>query len=85
MWGLTVEEAAGPPVEVWPDNWSTVQVFAAMETQWRIGMSGPAGLDYGVLPNVMRMTGVPRKEWPIVFDGIRIMEGAALDKMREKK
>jgi hypothetical protein len=48
-------------------------------------MSGPTGLDYNALPQVMRLTGVPHKDWQDVFDGIRTMEDAALEKMRSEK
>lgn len=82
-WGMTIEEAS-PPVGVWPDNMPTVSVFIAMSTQWRVGMNGPIGLDYTALSHVMRMTGVRRPEWPYVFDGVRIMESAALEEMRKK-
>lgn len=70
--------------EIWPDNWQTVEVFISMGTQWRTGMVGPTGLDYGVLSDVMRLRGVPKAERAEVFDWIRMMEGEALDQMREK-
>ena len=79
-----MDEASGPPVEVWPDNILIVNTFIAMCSQWRHGFSGPTGLDYGALPVVLRLNGVPRPEWPEVFDGIRTMEDAALEKMRAK-
>lgn len=47
-------------------------------------MSRATGLDYGVLPNVMKLTGVPRHKWQSVFAGIRIMEDAALEEIRKK-
>jgi hypothetical protein len=53
-----------------------------MSTQWRTGMAGPTGLDYGALPEVLRMTQVPRREWALVFDDIRTMEDAALTTIR---
>jgi hypothetical protein len=71
--------------EIWPDNWQALDVFMAMETQWRTGMGGATGLDYGVLPDVMRLRGVPKSERSEVFDWVRLMEGEALDQMREKK
>ena len=83
--GLTVEEASGPPVELWPDNLPAVNAFIAMSTQWRVGMNGATGLDYGVVPTVLRLAGVPRAEWAEVFDGLRTMEDEALKTMREKK
>lgn len=81
---LTVEEASGAPVEIWPENVLAINVFCAMSTQWRIGMGGPTGLDYGVLESVMRLSGVPASERSEVFDSIRILETAALETMREK-
>jgi hypothetical protein len=84
LFGLTVEEASGPPVEVWPDNFLPVNVFMSMTTQWRIGMNGVTGLDYSALEPVMRMMGVSRKKWPEVFQDIGIMEGAAMETIRKE-
>ncbi len=71
--------------EVWIENLPTVNVFIAMSTQWRIGMSGPTGLDYSALPAVLRLTGIARNQWTDVFDGLREMEEAALECIHEKK
>lgn len=71
-------------VEVWPENYLSLQVFEAMGTQWRTGMSGPTGLDYSALPIVMRQMQVPKGERKQLFDDIRVMEGAALKVMREQ-
>jgi hypothetical protein len=80
-----LDEASGEAIEVWPDNVMIVNVFISMSTQWRVGMAGPTGLDYAVLPFVMRANGVPITERRAVFDGIRTMEDAALLTMRENK
>lgn len=85
MWGLTVEEASGPPVEIWPDNITAVHTFIATTTQWRMGPTGPVGLDYAILPTVLRLTGVPRTDWPDVFRDIRTLEDEALIIMRAMK
>lgn len=82
---LTVEEATGPPVEVWETNWQSVLVFEAMGTQWRSGFSGPTGLDYGAVPAVLRFSSVPRAQWAQVFDDVRVMEGAALKCMADQQ
>lgn len=76
-----MEEASGPPVEVYADNWQTVEVYLAMLTQWRMGETKPIGLDYGCLlgkHGVMAMLGVRRGDRAEVFEGIQIMETAAL-------
>lgn len=80
--GLTVEEAQGSGVGIWPDNVPIVNVFTAMSTQWRVSHAGPIGLDYNALPVVMRMAGILRAEQSDVFEGVRIMEDAALIQIR---
>lgn len=66
---------------MWPDNVDAVRVFDRMGTQWRVGPAGPVGLDYNVLPFVLRQCGVPRRQWPRLFEDLRVMEGAALDEI----
>lgn len=70
---------------MFPDNLDAVNVFIAMQTQWRVGMAGATGLDYAALPVVLRCSGVERKNWAHVFDGLRAMEEAALDEMHKDK
>lgn len=76
-----MEEASGPPVEVWPDNELAVDLFQDLATQWlRAGMAGvETGLIYASIPAVFQIRGIPRKQWPQLFDDIRVMEDAALD------
>jgi hypothetical protein len=83
--GLTVEEASGPDVELWPDNLLAVNTFIAMSTQWRTGVNGSTGLDYNVLPFVMRRTGVTPATRDAVFEDIRTLESAALDTIHAEK
>lgn len=52
-----------------------------MQTQWRVGFSGPIGLDYGVLPQVFRMVGIPRADWSDVFECLQSMEAEAMRQM----
>nr|WP_093100398.1 DUF1799 domain-containing protein [Pseudomonas sp. Z003-0.4C(8344-21)] len=64
--------------EVWPDNWKSFLVMDSMWTQWRTGACGATGLDYGVLPDVMKLVGIPAKERSRVFQDIRVMEAEAI-------
>jgi hypothetical protein len=84
MYGLSPSDY-DETFEVWPDNWPSFRVMDSMGTQWRTGVSGATGLDYGVLPNVMRFVGIPAKERPGVFQDIRIMESEALAVMAEAR
>lgn len=79
--GLSREEVA-TSCEVWPENWPVYSLFCVMDTQWRIGMAGPTGLDYAALPVAIRMVGASRAEWTQLMADVRVMEGAALRSMR---
>lgn len=73
-------------VEIWPDQALTVDVFTAMLTQWRISPAGGVtGLDYAALPAVMDFMAVPAADRPEVFQGLRIMERAAVTALRAQK
>lgn len=80
--GLTMADfEADYTAHIWPDNVMPVDVFVAMGTQWRVAFGGCTGLDYGALPEVMRMCGVKRSDWSRVFADVRVMEQAALEQM----
>ncbi|WP_336860664.1 DUF1799 domain-containing protein [Pseudescherichia vulneris] len=64
-------------VEVWPDVWPAFAVFQSAMTQWRTGVGGVTGLDYNVLPWLMKMHGVDDEF--ITFADIRAMEHYALN------
>lgn len=81
--GLTEEDFEGDAVEIWPENLPAYELFNALGTQWRTGMGGATGLDYNVVPAVLRLQAVPRADWPQLFADLRVMEAAALQVMRE--
>ena len=80
--GVTVEgsgfERESGAFEVWPENWDIVIAFLACETQWRAASTYARvillGLDYVAVDVVLRR----RAAADHVFDGMRIMERAAL-------
>ena len=70
---------------MWPENWQIVQFFARLSTQWRHGMAGPTGLDYTAVLAMLRRLGLPREQADDVFDGVQVMEAAALSTIHAKK
>lgn len=75
---------------VWPENEPALQVWQAMETQWRalpMGMAGsqPQGLDYQALPAVMDFIGIELTQRKTVFRHLQIMEQEALTAMKEER
>ncbi|WP_426818239.1 DUF1799 domain-containing protein [Winslowiella sp. 2C04] len=63
-------------IDVWPDVWPAFEVFRSMSTQWRTGMGGVIGLDYNVLPWLMKLIGVENEA--TALNDVRVMESAAL-------
>jgi len=72
-------------VELWAINQESFAVFEAMGTQWRMGMGGATGLDYGVLPVVLDMVDVAEGRRREVFRDVRLMEREALQTMAEAR
>ena len=84
-WGLSEEDYPVEPTPLWPENWSVVGLFLDLQTQWRMGMGGPVGLDYNVLPMLFRLNGIARKDQPEYFECLRVMESEALATMHRKE
>lgn len=81
--GFEPEDYESDPVEVWPENWPVVQLFDRLGTQWRVGLSGPTGLDYDTLFALIDRSGYTGAAWWQMFDDICVMERAALETMSE--
>lgn len=56
----------------------------ALETQWRMSMKGPTGLDHNVLLRRLDRMGLTDDEYDDMDSDIRAMEVAALAAMNEK-
>lgn len=79
-----MEEASGPPVEIWPDNLTAVNLFIAVLTQWRVGIAGATGLDYNVVFHKMDRMKLSDDAYEQLESDIRTMEDAALAEIRKK-
>lgn len=73
------------PVSIWEEHATTVELFAAMSTQWRVGFNGATGLDYAALPAVFSLHQVPDDQQRDCFSELRMMEDEALKAMHEAK
>lgn len=68
--------------EIYAENVPVVRLFMDMLTQWRVGPGGVVGLDYNVLPMLFDVREIASDERGDLFDGLKIMESAALEKLR---
>lgn len=79
---------AAEPFDVYPENWSTVQVFRALQTQWEMKVGERAvyvGLKYESFPVGMVIAAVPGSERRLVYMGLQLMEFAALEVLNANK
>lgn len=83
VFGLTPDDFDDTVIEVWPDVWPAFMVFQAAATQWRTGMNGPSGLDYGVLPWLMKLQGIDDEAAALA--DLRVMERVALGIMHKEE
>ncbi len=83
-WGFLPGDFETDPVEVWPEHVQALHLFQRLQTQWRIGMSGPVGLNYpSVYPLIDRATKTG-EEWDLLFWEVQQIEFAALAEMHDK-
>lgn len=76
---MSPEDFAQDELEIWPDNWRAVELFAAVRTQWRVGAGGPHGLDYNVVDRRIDRMGLSDEERAELEESIQVMEFAALE------
>lgn len=81
--GLTDDDYEDVIVNVLPDVWTSFHLFQSLSTQWRTGFGGATGLDYNVLPWMMRVHGI--EDEATALNDIRIMERTALKIMHKKE
>lgn len=78
------ESAAKPTLEIWPENVETVSLFLRLSTQWVVGgMGGVVGLNYSSVKALLDILGI--EERVELFDGLQVMERAALAVFSKRK
>lgn len=81
--GLKAKHFKAPKVELWPENEPAILLFSQFSTQWRVGMNGPVGLDYGVIFHELDRRELSRDDYNDTMQAVRVIERAALDEMRK--
>lgn len=64
---------------LWAENEPTLSLWFALQTQWRVGMSGATGLDYTAVETLMRVRAVPRADRRELLEGLQVMERSTLN------
>jgi len=61
---------------VWEENWPALEMFMRVQTQWRVGMNGLTGLDYGAVAWLLKLYEV--EDQRSLLEDLQVMEGAVL-------
>lgn len=71
---------------LWPEHRRVLDLWFRVQTQWRVGMAGPTGLDYQGVEAAIRMSRLagPRRV-PVLLADLQIMERAALAAWAEQR
>jgi hypothetical protein len=64
-----------------PENVEALNWFLLMQTQWRVGMNGLTGMDYGVFLQWAKEEGVKRSNRVWLLGDLRMMEGQYLNSL----
>ena len=81
---MSAQDYDSKEIDVWPDNWSSVDFFLSVSTQWRTGMGGATGLDYSGVYAALKMQRIKKNRWQKLLDDLAVMEVEALKAMKAK-
>lgn len=76
--GLTPDDYELEVIDLWPENDRALNLFCEVATQWRMGFSGPVGLDYNVVFHLMGRMRLADPDYDNLFRDLRVAENEAL-------
>lgn len=62
-----------------------MHLFCRVGTQWRVGMGGATGLDYGAVYPLMNSMNLTPTDWDGLLSSVQTLENAALKAMNTKE
>lgn len=75
---MTPDDYGIEVIDLWPENERVLGLFTSVATQWRMGFSGPVGLDYGVVLHFMGRMHLADADHDDLFHDMRMAENEAL-------
>jgi len=68
--------------EVTPDAWPAVSMFLKVQTQWRVGMGGVIGLDYGAVRWLFELEQVSDQRQ--LLEDLQVIEGRVVEILSQR-
>lgn len=85
MLGIVIEtEPVSEDCEVWPENWPVLELFLRCQTQWRVGVNGLIGLDYGAVAWILRLY-EEEDQHRAMLEHLQVMESAVLTVLAKRE
>lgn len=76
-------EVLDAPFRVYATNWTTLTIYWATWNQWKKIASAANivrdGIDWAQVEAALKLSGIKRCEWPMIFEGLRAMETETLE------
>ena len=82
--GFEPEDFDEERVEPWPENARACHIFATFGSQWRVGMGGVIGWDYGPAMQYMAAQRYSRRKIDRLLQQLRVIEGVAMGVFQER-
>lgn len=80
--GIQISGLPGAPgyFEIWPENWDIATTFLRLERRWILApMGGYRCLDDAAMLSQFEIFQVSRKNRSAIYEGLMVMESAALE------
>jgi Phage related hypothetical protein (DUF1799). len=68
--------------EVTPEAWPAVSMFLKVQTQWRVGMGGVIGLDYGAVRWLFELEQVSDQRQ--LLEDLQLIEGKVVEILSQR-
>jgi hypothetical protein len=71
-------------LDLWPENWLPVQIFADLLTQWNVTMGAVIGLRYEAMPFLFQVHRVSAELQAETFGALRVLENEAVKQLNTR-
>jgi Phage related hypothetical protein (DUF1799) len=73
------------PAFLWPECLLSWRCWMSVQSQWRVGMGGPTGLDYAGVRAYLELAGLRKRERSEVFADLVLMERVTLEVWADRR
>ena len=75
------------PLLIYNFNWTTLSIFISTWSQWHVVVAKELvriGMNWVEVESALRLSGIRRSEWPVIFEGLQAMQNEVLTIFNER-